>query len=186
MITLQALMRMDAAALHAIVARAAPLDPEALVGRQFLGVDLSLPELGRKLLWHTFRKTFHRDPERGVIRGWNVRMRQTGVDGVQEPLVDRQGRPVTFGHYHLRSAEGVRFPRGWSGAHYLDYGVAGNPWWDPAGYGFTPLVAVNKGRSDLLLGWEVFKLGGVFLPLPFYWALRLDGPLDAVVPPPGG
>lgn len=186
MITLDDLMRMDGPALHTVLARAHPLDPDALAGRQFLGVDLSLPEVGRRLLWHTFRKTFHRDEARGVIRGWNVRMKQTGVDGPREPLTGRDGRAITFGHYHLRSAVGRTFPRGWTGAHHLDYGAAGNPWWDLAGLGCTPLVAVNEGRSDLLLGWEVFRLGAVWLPMPLYWALRLDGPLEEVVPPPGG
>ena len=33
---------------------------------------------------------------------------------------------------------------------------------------------------DLLLGWEVFKLGPLFIPLPDYWALRLEGPVDLV------
>jgi len=74
------------------------------------------------------------------------------------------------------------FPRGWKGAHYLDYGFAGNPFGENLGY--TPLVAVNEGDMSLLLGWEVFKLGPLFVPLRDYWALRLEGPLEEVVPQP--
>ena len=37
---------------------------------------------------------------------------------------------------------------------------------------------------SLLLGWEVFKLGPLFVPLRDYWALRLEGPLEEVVPQP--
>jgi hypothetical protein len=109
-------------------------------------------------------------------------MEQTGIDGPRVPMKGEDGRPRTFAHYEVRSAVGLRFPRGWKGAHYLDYGVAGNP---PAfDLGYTPLVAVNEGSMELLLGWEVFKLGPLFIPLPDYWALRLEGPLEEVVPSP--
>lgn len=182
-LTLDALMAMDARALHAVMMRGHPLEPEVLAGRMYVGVDLSLPGWGRKLLWHTFRKTFVRDDE-GEVRGWNVRMEQHGVDGPRVPLRDRRGEPITFGHYRVRSALGIRFPRGWSGAHFLDYGSAGNRFSDPARLGYTPLVAVNEGDQDLLLGWEIFKLGPAFLPMPLYWALRYEGPLDVVVAPP--
>lgn len=182
--TLDDLMAMDARALHEVLCRGHALDPDALAGRQYLGVDLSLPGWARALLWHTFRKTFVRDEATGEVRGWNVRMEQHGVDGPRVPRTDRRGRPLTFGHYRVRSAAGVRFPKGWSGAHFLDYGSAGNRWTDPAALGYTPLVAVHAGSQDLLLGWEVFKLGPVFAPMPLYWALRYEGPLDEVVEPP--
>jgi choline dehydrogenase-like flavoprotein len=183
-LTLEDLMQMSAAQLHAVMCQSHPLDPDALAGRQFLGVDLSLPGWARKVLWHTFRKTFTRDEATGDVRGWNVRMAQHGVDGPRVPLRDREGQPVTFGHYRVRSAAGVKFPKGWQGAHLLDYTRAGNARLDPAALGFTPLVAVNPGRQDLLLGWEVFKVGPALLPLPLYWALRDEGPLEVIVSPP--
>jgi hypothetical protein len=183
-LTLDDLCSMDARGLHAIVTRAHPLDVEAMAGKQYLGVDLSLPAWMNRLLWKTFRKTFYRDPATGVLRGWNVRLEQRGVEGPSVPLTDRRGRALSFGHYQVRSAEGVHFPRGWRGPHYLDYGVAGNLPWDPARFGFTPLVSVNAGSADLLLGWEVFRLGPLFVPLPDYWALRVQGPIDEVVAPP--
>lgn len=183
-LTLNDLLTFGAAELHTIVMRAHPLDVDALVEKQYQGVDLSLPPWMNRLLWKTFRKTFHREPSTGVVRGWNVRMEQRGIDAAGVPMTDRTGRALSFGHYHVRSAEGVRFPRGWRGKHYLNYGVAGNPAWDVARFGFTPLVAVNAGSMDLLLGWEIFKVGGMNLPLPDYWALRLEGPLDTVVAPP--
>jgi hypothetical protein len=179
-LTLADLLRMDRHQLHAIIEWAYPLDLAALEETQYQGIDLSLPPFVNRLLWKTFRKTFHRDPETGVLRGWNVRMEQTGIDGPRIPMKNRNGTPRTFAHYEVRSAAGLRFPRGWTGAHYLDYGVVGNPFGENLGY--TPLVAVNEGSMDLLLGWEIFKLGPLFLPLPDYWALRLEGPLEAVVP----
>lgn len=183
-LTLHDLMAMNARELHAVMLRGHRIDEGAIVGRQFLGVDLSLPGWARRVLWHTFRKTFTRDTPDDEVRGWNVRMEQRGVDGPQVPLTDRQGRPRTFGHYRLRSADGMNFPQGYRGAQFLHYGEAGNPLLDLARLGRTPLVAVNPGRSDLLLGWEIFALGPGYLPLPLYWALRDDGPLDTVIPPP--
>ncbi len=184
MITLPDLMAMDRRQLHAVLCAGHPLDRDALAGTQYLGVDLSLPGWARRILWHTFRKTFHRDPERGVVRGWNVRMEQRGIDAEQVPLRDRRGRARTFGHYEVCDTGDVHFPGGYEGANVLDYGAAGNLWFDLGGLGFTPLVAVNAGRQDLLLGWEVFRVGPWMLPMPLYWALRLDGPLQEVVEPP--
>lgn len=182
--TLADLLEMDAEQLHQVMLQGGPLDPMALAGNQYVGVDLSLPTVASKLLWKTFRKTFHHDPDSGVVRGWNVRMQQLGIEGPELPMRDRQGVPVTFGHYRVSRASGIPFPKGWRGGHFLDYGSAGNKRRDPARLGYTPLVAVNPGSMDLLLGWEVFKVGPKFLPMPLYWALRLSGPLDRVVSPP--
>lgn len=178
-IELEDLMKMTGAQLHAIIDRAYPLDLAALENTQYHGVDLSLPSWVNRILWKTFRKTFHRDPVTGVLRGWNYRMEQTGIDGARIPK-KKNGQNWHFAHYEVRSAAGLRFPRGWHGANYLDYGVPGNPFGENLGY--TPLVAVNEGDMSLLLGWEIFKLGPLFIPLPDYWALRLEGPLEEVIP----
>lgn len=51
--------------------------------------------------------------------------------------------------------------------HDLDYGVAGNKHLaTPARLGYCPPVAVHKGSIHLLLGWEMFELGPLLLPLP--------------------
>lgn len=184
MLVLEELIQMDGGELHGLMDSGHPLDPEAMADTQYTGVDLSLPPLLSKLLWKTFRKTFHKDPDSGVLRGWNVKMQQNGVDGPALPLTDPKGRAKTFGHYHLRSAQGIAFPRAWRGSDYLDYTCAGNKFMDVARFGFTPLVAVNEGSSDLLLGWELFKLGPLFLPLPLYYALRIHGPLEELVEVP--
>lgn len=173
--------------IFGIVRAAAPLDPDAVADTSYTGIDLSMPEVFHKLFWKIFRKTFHRDPVSGALRGWNVKVLQTGWENPPEAKRDRAGRPLTFGHYELRSARGLSFPRGWKGEHYLDYREAGNTFADfPARAGYCPLVAVNPGSSDLLLGWEVFKLGPVFVPLGDYWLLTREGPLKAsdVIPRP--
>ena len=181
--TLGDLMEMDRHELYQVMVDGHPLDLDALADSQYLGVDLSLPALGQKLLWQTFRKTFHRC-EDGTLRGWNVRMEQHGVDGPAIPMMKR-GKPLTFGHYRPQSAEGIAWPAGYQCAHFLDYGNAGNPFMDLARLGYTPLVAVNEGSMELLLGWEIFKLGPALLPMPLYWALRRQGTLDYIAPVPG-
>lgn len=186
-LSLDDVLALDNRGLHAIVEAAAPLDLDALADTTYTGIDLSLPGWMHALLWKTFRKTFHRDPETGVLRGWNVKVAQTGWQTPPEPLRDGRGRAKTFGHYEVRSARGLDFPRGWSGAHYLDYRFAGNAFADwPARAGYCPLVAVNAGSMELLLGWEIFRVAGVSVPLPDYWLLVREGRLAAadVVPRP--
>lgn len=187
--TLDALLSMSSEELHAIVARGDALDFDALADTTYTGVDLSMPALFHRLFWRTFRKTFHRDPASGQLRGWNVKVEQTGWASPPAPKRDRRGAPVTFGHYEVRPAGGLRFARGWTGGHYLDYRVAGNRVTDfPARAGYCPLVRVNAGSDELLLGWEVFNVGGVLVPLDDYWVLRREGPLarEDVVPRPDG
>lgn len=185
--SLDELLGMSGAQLFDIMRAAHPIDREAVADSAYTGIDLSMPALFHRLFWRSFRKTFHKDPVTGVIRGWNVKVEQTGWESPPAPLRDRQGRPKTFGHYELRSAEGLSFPRGWKGSDYLDYRVAGNLFSDfPARVGFCPLVAVNEGSVDLLLGWEIFRLGDSFVPLQDFWLLRREGALspEDVLPRP--
>jgi len=185
-VTLADLRRMSNADRASIVRAASPLDLGALANAAYRGIDLSLPAFMHRLLWQTFMKIFVADPGRGDVRGWNVRLEQTGVDGPLRPLRTRDGRARTFGHYRVRSTDGVRFPEGFSGGHFLDYRNAGNPPWDVARYTTSPLVAVNPGDMRLLLGWEIFRFGPLTVPLADFWALEYLGPVaDAdVVPPP--
>ena len=182
-LTLDDLLAMNYAQLFEILSKGNPIPAGALDDTQYLGVDLSLPRWMNKLLWKTFGKTFYRDPQSGVLRGWNIRMQQTGWAGPGKPM-EQDGKPVTFGHYHFLPAAGKKFPKGWQGPHYLDYSVAGNPPFDPARFTYSPLVAVNAGSAELLLGWEVFKVGPAVFNIPDFWALRREGPLEHVVAAP--
>jgi len=161
-----------------------PIKTEELHNTQYLGVDLSLPKWVNKILWKTFRKTFYRDPVTGVLRGWNVKLEQTGYDFPTVAKKNSKGEELAFGYYHLLPALGKKFPKGWQGTDYLDYGVAGNSTFDMAKLGYCPLVAVNEGSTDLLLGWEVFKIGNLFIPLNDYWLLKKEGELKVVSNPP--
>lgn len=181
------LLQMDGDDLFAVMKRGNPLDVDAMSDTTYTGVDLSMPALFHKLMWKSFRKTFHRDPVTGVLRGWNVRVEQTGWDTPPPAMTNKRGAPITFGHYEVREAAGVAFPRDWEGGHYLDYRVAGNKFFDtPARLGACPLVSVNEGDSSLLLGWEVFKAGPLTVSIKDFWLLKLEGQLapDDVVPRP--
>lgn len=175
------LLTMSGAQLQQIMDRAHPFDPDELVGKQCTGTDLSMPKIGQKILWQTFRKTFVRDPEHGDVTGWNVRMEQRGIHGAQVPLRKKDGSLKTFAHYRLRPAAGIAWPRGWHGEQFLDYSIAGNNALE--GLAYTPVVAVNEGSSDLILGWEIFKVGGKLIDPHMYWAIKPDGPLDHTATP---
>lgn len=180
-LTLDDLPSLTADQLHAIIDVAHPFDEDAVAGNMFLGSDLSMPKLGQMVLWQTFRKTFIRDEEHGDVRGWNVRMEQRGFHGEQVAKRRPDGSQKSFAHYRVRDARKHKWPRGWRGEQYLDYKIAGNGLNDR--WTFTPLVAVNEGSSELLLGWEVFKFAGRLIAPSMYWALRLDGPVDIIENP---
>lgn len=187
-ISLDDLTQMNGDDLFEVMRRGLPLDLEAIADTTYTGIDLSMPALFHRLMWKSFRKTFHRDPATGVLRGWNVKVEQTGWDTPPAPLRKSNGERITFGHYEVRPADSLGFPKGWNGAHYLDYHVAGNTFFDAARVARCPVVSVNEGDSDLLLGWEVLHIGGVFVPIRDFWALKREGPLqpEDVVPRPDG
>lgn len=180
MITLDELCQMNRSELGAVMRAGAPVDRAAIVGQQYLGVALQLPPPLPSLLWRTFRKTFIQEGEQ--IRGWNVRMKQTGIEGEAIPMTRRDGAPLSFGHYVLRTDAELGLTAGWPSRDVLDYSIAGNTWYDPGKFGYCPLVSLDGG--ELMLGWEVFRLVGVAVPLPTWFALRRQGPVDVVVPPP--
>ncbi len=150
------------AELRASLAAGHPIEPSELDDTRYLGISLGLPGFVDSLLWKTFEKTFHRDPATGELRGWNVRLEQTGWEGDPVPK-QRRGVPVTFGHYRV-TAEAERL--------VLDYGVMGDP-----------LVALERGSSDWLLGATFVKLGGWRPLTPSFFLLRRVGPLQHI---PGG
>lgn len=183
-ITLRDLLGMNGRELHRVMMEGHALDRDAVAGGRYKGIDLSLPPWVNAILWKTFLKEFVRDEASGDVRGWNVRLEQTGVEGPIVPMRRRDGGRITFGHYRVRDATQKRFPWGWKGADCLDYGDAGNTFADVARFTCSPLVAVNAGRHDLLLGWEVIHLAGALIPLRDYWALVRCGEVDEVVAVP--
>ena len=89
--TLDDLLRLGRRDLHAVMREGHPLDLDALDAVHYRGIDLSLPDVLHRLLWETFVKAFVRDPDTGDVRGWNVRIEQTGHTGSLVPLRRRDG-----------------------------------------------------------------------------------------------
>ena len=178
------LLRMSKRELRGLLEAGHPIDPRALDDTEYKGVSLGLPAPLVKLTWLTFRKTFHRDPKTGALRGWNVRMEQTGLHGVREPMRDRQGLPRAFGFYEVVDAAPYRMPVRCEHGLMIDYGLARqNARLDPVRRGRDPLVALEKGSVEQLLGWTYFDLGAFQVGTPSYFLLEREGPLGWV--PPG-
>ena len=158
-----------------------PIDPVALEGSAYRGVSLGLPSLVEKATWKTFQKTFLRDPASGELRGWNVRLQQLGLEAPSTPK-EKGGRPWTFGHYLVRPGRDYQMPRPAPQALMIDYGPGGNGRFNPVSHMRDPIVAVNEGSVDLLLGWSYLDLGVAQLPTPIYFSLEREGPIIYVPP----
>jgi hypothetical protein len=169
--------------LARVLAAGFAIDARALDDTQYRGVSLGLPSTIESLTWKTFRKVFHRDPVTRSLRGWNVRMKQNGIDGASEPL-EKNGVPITFGHFEVLPAEGYAVPRGVERGLMLDYGLGNNHVLDPTGRLRDPVVALNEGDSTVLLGWTYVDIGGRAVGTPSYFTLEREGPLSYIATAP--
>ena len=160
------------------------IDPAALDDTEYKGISLGLPDFIDRLAWKTFKKVFHRDPDTGHLRGWNIRIRQTGLYGDYEPQM-KNGDPVTWGHYRVVSNAGRPCSKPTEQALLLDYGLGGNAWYDLTTRAIRdPLVALDEGSADTLLGWSYLQFGPLRIPTPSFFLLIRDCPLSHVATPP--
>jgi hypothetical protein len=162
------LLRASLRSLHRALRAGHPIDEHALDDAEYQGISVGLPKFVERFSWKTFTKTFHRDPATGALRGWNVRMEQTGIDGPPVPM-ERDGAPLTWGHYRV-------YPEG--RALMIDYGVPSNPFL--LGRMRDPLVAVTKGDPNVLLGVSYLDFGIFRLWTPTYFVLVRRGPLTHI------
>jgi hypothetical protein len=160
-----------------------PIDPSALDDTEYRGISLGLPRFIEKLTWKTFQKTFHRDPATGALRGWNVRLEQRGLDAESVPQKLKSGAPKTFGHYQVVPLEGRRLPRPARAGLLIDYGVGGNAALDVMRFIRDPLVAVNTGSVELLLGGSFLELGPLLAYTPAFFLLERERKLTHVAQP---
>jgi len=158
------------------------VDPGALEGWAYRGTSLGLPRLVERLTWKTFQKTFYRQPGSGRLVGWNVRLKQDGLDAPSRPRRTRDGAPVTTWHYEVIPPDGVPMPRGFDRGLVIDYGRGINPPLDPIRWNKDPLVAVEAGRSELLLGVTYAVVGGLCVETPTYFLLERERRIDYVPP----
>ena len=159
MITQKELLDADRRRLMELLRAGHPIDPEALDDTFYRGISLGLGALIERLTWKKFAKTFLRDRETGYLRGWNVRIDQDGLDAPWTPTRDSGGDPKTFGHYRVVEPEGPRIYPGTDRGLLIHYGLGGNKRRDPMGRARDPIVAVNAGSAELLLGWTYLDPG---------------------------
>ena len=178
--TIEQLRTLRPSALRRLLADGGPIPTEHLAGSAFLGVSLGIPHWVERFAWTTFLKCFLAQSSTGAVRGWNVRLRQTGWEGPVEPLRRRDGEVFSFGHFAVVAPE-RKAPAGCGAGLLLDYGQGGNRRLDPLARLRDPLVAL--AGSDLLLGWSYLDLG-VSVPTPSFFVLRRRGPLDHEAHPP--
>lgn len=171
-------------ALKRALAAGHPFDPRELDDQEYRGISLGLPRWVERLTWKKFMKTFHRDPNTGALRGWNVRIEQSPLeDPAWEPM-RKGGEPFTFGHYRVTELAGYRIPAPVEHGVMIDYGLGGNGLLDFTRRVRDPLVAVNPGSSDLLLGWSYVDLGLFRFGTPSFFVLERHGPLSHRAFPP--
>jgi hypothetical protein len=169
--------------LHARLEAGFPIDPNQLDDTEYEGIGLGLPETVERLAWKTFKKVFRRDVRTRVLRGWNVAVEQTGLEG---PFTDRlkRGKRATYGHYEVWPGSGYALPGNYHHGLVIDYGRGGNSRFDVTGALRDPLVSLEEGSVTWLLGYSFAQVGPFQVRTPSYFLLRRGKPLTYDVTPP--
>jgi hypothetical protein len=160
-----------------------PIDPLELDDTEYLGISLGLPAWIDRLAWKTFIKTFHRDADTGLLRGWNLRLVQEGLDEAPRAMT-RGEKTRTFGHFRVQPNADLPMRPHLTTGLLLHYGDAGNRPLDPMRSVRDPIVALNAGDASRLLGWMWWQGPGFRMPTPSYFLLERLRPLQEVVAPP--
>lgn len=170
------IVRLPNSELARLLASGSPVAAADLAGACYRGTSLGLPKIVERATWTTFRKAFHREAD-GTVRGWNVRVDQAPPHAA----LLRHGRPWTFGHFEvvpLRAGESP-LPVG-EGGVLLDYGRGRNPPLDPTSAVRDPIVSLQPGSVDLLLGWTYVRALGRSIKTPSFFLLEREGPTEHV------
>jgi hypothetical protein len=97
------------------------------------------------------------------------------------------GVPVTAWHYEVVPPADLVTPRGCDRGLVIDYSLGANPALDPIRLSKDPLVALEPGNADVLLGVTWVGLGPLAIETPTYFVLerehRLDHVAEAVLGP---
>jgi hypothetical protein len=167
--------RMPVAEWRRLLAAGHAIDPLALAGTSYLGRSLGLPGIVERLTWTWFRKELIADAQ-GRVHGWNVRVEQEGGHRARV----RGGVPWTFGHYEVAPLRPSECPLPVGDGVLLDYGRGANPRADPTRLVRDPVVALEAGSTDLLLGWTYVRVLGRSMGTPSWFVLQRDGAVEHV------
>lgn len=113
-----------------------------------------------------------------------MRLEQRGLDAPSVAL-RKNDEPFTFGHYEVVPSTGAPIPvaGGRLNGLYIDYRRGGNSNFDPMRFMIDPLVALNDGSPELLLGWSYVELGFVRIGTPAFFLLERERPLTHIAQP---
>lgn len=167
--------------LRARLLEGGPIDPRALQGWAFRGTAIGLPDVVARLSWKTFQKTFWKDQATGRLLGWNVRLEQDGLDAPSRPKLVR-GKPWCTWFYEVIEPRGVPFPEGFDRGLIIDYSRGPNPAWDSIRWVKDPLVALEPGNDDHLLGVSYAVVGGLCVETPTWFTLERESRIEFVPP----
>lgn len=152
----------------AMLAEGRAIDPAALPG-SYRGTSLGLPKWVERATWTTFRKVFAR-AEGGRVRGWNVRVEQEPPHHARI----KGGLPWVFGHYEVVPLQPTECPLDVREGVLLDYGQGDNPRLDPTRLVRDPIVALEPGSVDALLGWTYVRVLGRSVGTPSWFLLERE------------
>jgi hypothetical protein len=182
MITKEDLLGMSRRDLKDTLANGHSIEAEELSNREYHGISLGLPRWAEKLSWKKFKKVFRRE-QSGSLRGWNAAVVDNGLD---EDWIDtkRGNVPITYWHYVVVPAQGHLLPGPYDMGLLIHYGWGGNSLLSTMRPIRDPLLAVNEGSNELLLGYSYLDFGFARFDTPTFFCLIRGGPLNYDVPPP--
>ena len=119
----------------------------------------------------------------GGLRGSNVAVTDNSL---AEDWIDakRNNLPVTYWHYVVVQASGHPLPGPYEKGLLIHYGWGGNSRLSTMRPIRDPLLAVNAGSNELLLGYSYLDFGFVRLDTPTFFCLSRGGHLNYEVPSP--
>lgn len=169
------LAKADRVALRARFEAGHPVRPGDLAGLEYDGVALGTPAWVRRLSWTKFKKVFAVDAA-GRLHGWNQACVQDPLD---RPWTDRlrRGRPIGYGPFVLVDHDAAAWPAGHDRGCFIDYRPL-NTRLGPMGWAVDPLVSLEAGKSELLLGYTALVIGGRARPTPTWFVLRRGRALE--------
>jgi len=155
-----------------------PIDPSQLAGYEFHGTSLGVPHWVERFAWSQFKKVFHFDEQRGMLRGWNLAVVQQ--DEAWTTIQNKQG-PKAYGHYLVRAPESE--PQEVAGAMWLDYGCPQKTF-RPMTWLRDPVVSLESGNPTRLLGFSMMQVGRRLVRTPSFFHLERGGKVQVLVEPP--
>ncbi len=97
----------------------------------------------------------------------------------------RDGKPITYGWFSVRSPTIQGALHGLPDAPVIDYGLGAQSRWTMRAMR-DPLVCLEAGSADRLRGVSYLHLGFANVRTPSFFSLRRGGPLSHGGEPPGG